>query len=42
MIKDIPFNKFTAQGNEINYLLEAMQNGQISGDNKFTELCNNF
>ena len=41
-MKGIPFNKFTLQGKEYDYLQESINNGQISGDNKFTELCNDF
>lgn len=37
---NIPFNKPSLIGNEISYLREAIQRGQLSGDGHFTEKCN--
>ena len=41
-MKNIPFNKFTIQGKENEYIEKSIKSGQISGDNNFTILCNNF
>ena len=38
----IPFNKPNLFGNEIEYILDAYENGKISGDGKYTKLCENF
>jgi len=38
----IPFNKPSFLGNEINYINQAIQNGQISGDGIFTKKCHVF
>lgn len=38
----IPFNKPTVVGTEIQYMAEAMENSQISGDGKFTRKCHEF
>ncbi len=35
----IPFNKPYIIGNEINYIRQAVQSGQISGDGEFTKKC---
>ncbi|NOQ23246.1 MAG: dTDP-4-amino-4,6-dideoxygalactose transaminase [Candidatus Aegiribacteria sp.] len=35
----VPFNKPSIIGNEINYIIEAIQNGHISGDGEFTKSC---
>ena len=35
----IPFNKPYIMGNEINYIRQAVQSGQISGDGEFTKKC---
>ena len=37
---NIPFSKASAVGNEILYIKQAIENGQISGDGHFTKLCN--
>ena len=38
-MKNIPFNKPTFQGNEIKYIVQAIENGQISGNGSFTKKC---
>lgn len=38
----IPFNKPYMTGNEFRYIEEALQNGKLSGNGKFTKLCQNF
>ncbi|MCR9140405.1 MAG: hypothetical protein NXI27_30900 [Alphaproteobacteria bacterium] len=35
----IPFNKPSLVGREIDYLHEAIERGQLSGDGHFTRLC---
>ncbi len=35
----IPFNKPLSQGNEIEYMKKAIENGKISGDGEFTMEC---
>lgn len=35
----IPFNKASLTGREIDYILEAVRNGHISGDGPFTRRC---
>jgi len=35
----IPFNKATLTGNELRYIAEAVDDGHISGDGKFTKRC---
>lgn len=35
----IPFNKPILSGNEVNYILNAVESGQLAGDGKFTETC---
>ena len=35
----IPFNKASLTGNEINYILESVNHGHISGDGPFTKRC---
>jgi dTDP-4-amino-4,6-dideoxygalactose transaminase len=35
----IPFNKPTLTGNELRYIAQAIENGQISGDGYFTKQC---
>ena len=35
----IPFNRIFTTGNEIDYILEACQNGQLAGDGDFTKRC---
>jgi dTDP-4-amino-4,6-dideoxygalactose transaminase len=39
---DIPFNKPCFEGKELVYIAEAIRNGLISGDGKFTERCHAF
>jgi dTDP-4-amino-4,6-dideoxygalactose transaminase len=36
----IPFNRVALQGNEIEYLRQAVENGWTSGDGPFTRRCN--
>ncbi len=36
---DIPFNKASLAGNEIRYMLQALDQGHISGDGSFTKRC---
>ncbi len=36
---DIPFNKATLHGNELKYMLGAVEQGHISGDGAYTEKC---
>ncbi|WP_072569033.1 dTDP-4-amino-4,6-dideoxygalactose transaminase [Enterobacter sp. SA187] len=38
----IPFNKPYMQGNELNYIGQAVSNGKISGDGAFTKKCHEF
>jgi dTDP-4-amino-4,6-dideoxygalactose transaminase len=38
----IPFNRPSLQGNELEYILEAVHRGHISGDGFFTKECNQF
>ena len=39
-ISHIPFNRPSLVGKEIDYLREAIDRGQLSGDGHFTRLCN--
>ena len=39
---NIPFNKPSIVGNEIEYIHQAIENGHISGDGVFTKKCNAF
>lgn len=39
-LQAIPFNTPSLVGNEIRYLREAIERGQLSGDGHFTKLCN--
>ena len=36
----IPFNRVDVQGNELEYIKEAIANSHISGDGIFTKKCN--
>jgi len=38
----IPFNRVDIQGNELEYLQQALGNAQIAGDGEFTRKCNTF
>jgi dTDP-4-amino-4,6-dideoxygalactose transaminase len=38
-MENIPFNKPCFVGNEIEYIIEAVQHGHISGDGPFTKKC---
>ena len=38
----IPFNKPVLSGKEIEYILEAVESGQLAGDGKFTEACQSY
>ncbi len=40
MTYQIPFNKASLVGNELNYIREALDHGHISGDGAFTKKCN--
>jgi dTDP-4-amino-4,6-dideoxygalactose transaminase len=43
MIQDnIPFNKPCFEGKELAYIAEAIKNGHVSGDGKFTGKCHDF
>ncbi len=39
---NIPFNRASLAGNEIEYVLEAVKNGHVSGDGPFTKRCSEF
>ena len=36
----IPLNRPSLVGNEMNYILDAVQRGQLSGDGYYTQRCN--
>lgn len=38
----IPFNKQNLFGKEFEYIKDAYETGRVSGDGKYTELCNKF
>ena len=38
----IPFNKPYLTGNETKYIEEAVRSGKISGNGKYTKLCQSF
>ena len=38
----IPFNKPYLTGNETKYIEDAVKSGHISGNGKYTKLCQNF
>jgi len=38
----IPFNRQNIFGKELEYIKDAYETGKISGDGKYTELCNSF
>ena len=38
----ITFNKVNVQGKEFNYMKDAMGEGVISGDGKFSRKCNSL
>ena len=38
----IPFNRQNLFGKELEYIKDAYETGKISGDGKYTELCNSF
>ena len=42
IIMQIPFNKPSIVGNEIDYMLEAISRGHISGQGKYTKLSEKF
>lgn len=42
IIMQIPFNKPSIAGNEIDYMLEAISRGHISGQGKYTKLSEKF
>ena len=39
---NIPFNKPYLTGKETHYMYDAVQTGKISGNGKYTQLCQNF
>lgn len=39
---NIPFNKPYLTGNECNYMVDAVNTGKISGNGKYTRLCQDF
>jgi dTDP-4-amino-4,6-dideoxygalactose transaminase len=41
-LKSIPFNKPYLSGKELEYIIEAVQSGKISGDGMFTKKCHSF
>ena len=38
----ITFNKVNIQGKEFNYMEDAIENGVVSGDGKFSKKCNSL
>jgi dTDP-4-amino-4,6-dideoxygalactose transaminase len=42
MVNLVPFNRPSPVGNELRYIQEAIDRGQLSGDGHFTRLCNRF
>ena len=38
----IPFNKPHTVGNEFDYISDAIDNGKLSGNGKYTKLCQDF
>lgn len=42
MTIDIPFNKPTLIGNELEYIADAVRSGKISGDASYTHKCHTF
>ena len=38
----IPFNRVDIQGNELEYIKQAIASGHISGDGAFTQKCNYY
>lgn len=42
MTNFIPFNRPVMLGNELDYIRQAVENGQISGDGPFTKKCHAF
>jgi dTDP-4-amino-4,6-dideoxygalactose transaminase len=42
MMKYIPFNKPYLTGQETHYIYDAVNSGKISGNGKYTQLCQNF
>jgi dTDP-4-amino-4,6-dideoxygalactose transaminase len=42
MEQKIPFNKPYFTGNELTYIKDAVESGKISGDGKFSRLCQSF
>tara|TARA_B100000029_G_scaffold338825_1_gene331006 strand:+ start:252 stop:1379 length:1128 start_codon:yes stop_codon:yes gene_type:complete len=38
----IPFNRVDIQGNELEYIQQAISNGHISGDGNYTKKCTSF
>jgi dTDP-4-amino-4,6-dideoxygalactose transaminase len=38
----IPFNRASLTGNEFRYIFQALENGHISGDGRFTKICQEF
>jgi dTDP-4-amino-4,6-dideoxygalactose transaminase len=41
-VEKIPFNKPCFEGNELAYIEQAINNGHVSGDGKFTHKCHTF
>jgi len=41
-MNNIPFNKPFLTGNEINYIIDSVKSGKISGNGKYTALCHAF
>ncbi len=39
---NIPFNKLSIVGKELDYMNQAVSNGKISGDGIFTKKCSRF
>lgn len=42
MNKKIPFNKPLLTGNELTYIEDAVNSGHLSGNGKYTKLCQNY
>ena len=40
--RKIPFNRPSLEGNEQRYILDALANGHVSGDGRFTKLCHSL
>ncbi|MBI1858911.1 MAG: aminotransferase class I/II-fold pyridoxal phosphate-dependent enzyme, partial [Candidatus Melainabacteria bacterium] len=41
-MKSIPFNKPSFQGKELDFIIQAVQSGHISGDGLYTRKCSDY